>query len=78
VRIVDEIRIVQVLPALWDLPFPHARQVLLIERHTRDPHGNRLSDRARHHHQCAATPIATLRTPGRKNIAAGLRRAASG
>ncbi len=42
----DEIRTIQILPAPWDLPFPHARQALLIERHTRDPHGNRLSDGA--------------------------------
>ena len=39
-RIVDRIRAIQVLPAPWDLPFPHARPALLIERHTRDPHGN--------------------------------------
>ena len=74
----DEIRTIQVLPAPWDLPFPHARQALLIERRTRDPHGNRLSDGAvpgittmRSH------AIATLRIHGGKKIAAGPRRAAS-
>jgi hypothetical protein len=46
VRIVDEIRTIQVPPAPWDLPFPHTRQALLIERHTRDLHGNRLFDGA--------------------------------
>jgi hypothetical protein len=43
---VEETRAIQVLPAPWDLPFPHARQALLIERHTRDPRRNRPSDGA--------------------------------
>jgi hypothetical protein len=30
VRLVDEIRTVQVLPAPWDLPFLHTRQAPLL------------------------------------------------
>jgi predicted transposase YbfD/YdcC len=36
-------RTIQVLPAPEDLPFPHVRQVYLIERHVTDLHGNPVS-----------------------------------
>ncbi|HEV2244475.1 MAG TPA: ISAs1 family transposase, partial [Streptosporangiaceae bacterium] len=36
-------RTIQVMPAPEDLPFPHVRQVLLIERYVSDLHGNPLS-----------------------------------
>jgi predicted transposase YbfD/YdcC len=36
-------RTIQVLPAPEDLPFPHVRQVYLIERHVSDLHGNPVS-----------------------------------
>jgi predicted transposase YbfD/YdcC len=36
-------RTIQVLPAPGDLPFPHAGQVYLIERHVTDLHGNPVS-----------------------------------
>jgi len=58
----DDIRTTQVLPAPWDLPFPHARQALLIERRTRDPHRNRLSD--------GAVPVNTTNAqPRRRHLA---------
>ena len=40
----DETRTIQVLPAPGDLPFPHAAQVFLIERHVRSLDGSRRSD----------------------------------
>jgi predicted transposase YbfD/YdcC len=40
----DETRTIQVLPAPEDLPFPHAAQVFLIERHVRGLDGTRGSD----------------------------------
>ena len=40
----DETRIIQVLPAPGDLPFPHAAQVFLIERHVRSLDGSPRSD----------------------------------
>jgi len=40
----DETRTIQVLPAPEDLPFPHAAQVFLIERHVRGLDGSRRSD----------------------------------
>jgi len=40
----DETRTIQVLPAPADLPFPHAAQVFLIERHIRRPGGSHRSD----------------------------------
>lgn len=36
-------RTIQVLPAPADLPFPHVKQLLLIERYVSDLAGNRLS-----------------------------------
>jgi predicted transposase YbfD/YdcC len=36
-------RTIQVLPAPDDLPFPHVRQVMLIERYVTDLHGNPVS-----------------------------------
>ena len=36
-------RTIQVLPAPEDLPFPHVKQVMLIERYVTDLHGNRVS-----------------------------------
>jgi len=36
-------RTIQVLPAPEDLPFPHVKQVLLIERYVTDLHGNPVS-----------------------------------
>ena len=40
----DETRTIQVLPAPGDLPFPHASQVFLIERHVRALDGTPRSD----------------------------------
>jgi predicted transposase YbfD/YdcC len=40
----DETRTIQVLPAPGDLPFPHAAQVFLIERHVRSLDGSPRSD----------------------------------
>lgn len=40
----DETRTIQVMPAPADLPFPHAAQVFLIERHVRGLDGSQLSD----------------------------------
>jgi predicted transposase YbfD/YdcC len=40
----DETRTIQVLPAPGDLPFPHAAQVFLIERHVRNLDGSPRSD----------------------------------
>ena len=36
-------RTIQVLPAPEDLPFPHVKQVMLIERYVTDLHGNQVS-----------------------------------
>jgi predicted transposase YbfD/YdcC len=36
-------RTIQVLPALEDLPFPHVKQVMLIERYVTDLHGSPVS-----------------------------------